>query len=197
MGTPMGTRCLSSGAASAAAGVLSPEYQAFELIGEKEVLVAASVGPYESIGGDIKFLRLKQVAVGGLVTDGSVRDTDELIGYGFPTFSYSTTPKQGPAAMQPWECNGVISCGGVAVRLARTISWSIEKRFSSFVRLRDELAPLARQRPGARVLARRHARSLVRSHVCRHARTLARSHECTHACPLARALACLLVCSMF
>ena len=32
--------------------------------------------------------------------------------------------------------------GGVAVRLARTISWSIEKRFSSFVRLRDELARL-------------------------------------------------------
>ena len=27
----------------------------------------------------------------------------------------------------------------MAVRLARPISWSIEKRFSSFVRLRDEL----------------------------------------------------------
>ena len=94
----------------------SPEYQAFELCGPNEVLVISSVGPWESVGGDIKFLRLKQVAVGGLVTDGSVRDTDELIGYGFPTFSHSTTPKQGPAAMQPWECNGVISCGGVAVR---------------------------------------------------------------------------------
>merc|ERR1712094_128734 len=41
---------------------------------------------------------------------------DEIISYGFPCFSYSTTPRQGPAAMQPWECNGVISCGGVAVR---------------------------------------------------------------------------------
>ena len=45
-----------------------------------------------------------------------VRDTDEILGYGFPVFSYSTTPKQGPAAMQPWECNGVVSCGGVVVR---------------------------------------------------------------------------------
>ena len=40
----------------------------------------SSVGPWESVGGDIKFLRLKQRAVGGLVTDGSVRDTDTLLG---------------------------------------------------------------------------------------------------------------------
>ena len=32
--------------------------------------------------------------IAGLVTDGSVRDTDELIGYGFPVFSFSTTAKQ-------------------------------------------------------------------------------------------------------
>lgn len=72
--------------------------------------------PWESVGGDIKFLRLKQLEAGGVVTDGSVRDTDELINYGFPVFSHSTTPKQGPAAMQPWECNGVMACGGVVVR---------------------------------------------------------------------------------
>ena len=94
----------------------SPEYEAFELCGPKEVLVMSSVGPWESVGGDIKFLRLKQLGLGGLVTDGSVRDTDEIISYGFPCFSYSTTPRQGPAVMQPWECNGVINCGGVAVR---------------------------------------------------------------------------------
>jgi hypothetical protein len=45
-----------------------------------QVLVMSSVGPWESVGGDIKFLRLKQRAVGGLVTDGSVRDTDTLLG---------------------------------------------------------------------------------------------------------------------
>lgn len=76
----------------------------------------SSVGPYESVGGDIKFLRLKQREIGGLVTDGSVRDTDEIINYGFPCFSYSTTARQGPAAMQPWECNGVVSVSGVVVR---------------------------------------------------------------------------------
>ena len=97
-------------------GVNSPEYEAFELCGPKSMLVMSSVGPWESVGGDIKFLRLKQLNLGGLVTDGSVRDTDEILSYGFPTWSFSTTPKQGPAAMQPWECNGVISCGKVLVR---------------------------------------------------------------------------------
>jgi len=94
----------------------SPEYEAFELCGPNEVLVMSSVGPAESVGGDIKFLRLKQREIGGLVTDGSVRDTDEIINYGFPCFSHSTTARQGPAAMQPWECNGVVSLSGVTVR---------------------------------------------------------------------------------
>jgi len=98
------------------AGGESPEYEAFEKCGPNDVLVMSSTGPWESVGGDIKFLRLKQREIGGLVTDGSVRDTDEIINYGFPCFSYSTTARQGPAAMQPWECNGVISVSGVTVR---------------------------------------------------------------------------------
>lgn len=97
-------------------GEASPEYVAFELCGPNEILVMSSVGPWESVGGDIKFLRLAQRNVGGLVTDGSVRDTDELIEYGFPVFSHSTTAKQGPAVMQPWACNDVITCGNVSVR---------------------------------------------------------------------------------
>ena len=97
-------------------GVDSPEYVAVEKCGPNEVLVMSSVGPWESVGGDIKFLRLAQREIAGLVTDGSVRDTDEIIGYGFPVWSHSTTAKQGPAVMQPWACNDVITCGGVAVR---------------------------------------------------------------------------------
>jgi len=103
-------------AASKPGGVDSPEYEAFELCGPKEVLCMSAVGPWESVGGDIKFLRLAQRQVGGLVTDGSVRDTDVLLEYGFPVFSHSTTPRQGPHAMQPWECNSVLNCGGVSIR---------------------------------------------------------------------------------
>jgi regulator of RNase E activity RraA len=76
----------------------------------------ASVGPWESVGGDIKFLRLQQLAIGGLVTNGSVRDTDEVLRYGFPCFSHSVTACQGPAAMQPWKCNDVVNLNGTVVR---------------------------------------------------------------------------------
>lgn len=99
-----------------ASGIHSPEYIAFEQCGPQDVLVMASVGPYESVGGDIKFLRLHQRHIGGLVTNGSIRDTNTILHYGFPCFSHGTTARQGPAAMQPWECNGVISLGGVTVR---------------------------------------------------------------------------------
>ena len=81
-----------------------------------QVLVAEAVGPWESVGGDIKFLRLKQRQIGGLVTNGSVRDTDEVLDYGFPCFSHSVTACQGPAAMQPWRCNDVVNVNGTVVR---------------------------------------------------------------------------------
>ena len=55
------------------------------------------------------------------MTDGSVRDTGVLRDYGFPVFSISTTPRQGPHAHQPWSCNTVINCGGGAVRLRDAI----------------------------------------------------------------------------
>ena len=97
-------------------GEASPEYEAFEQAGPTEAVVMQSAGPWESVGGDIKFLRLAQKKCAGLVTDGSVRDTDALIEYGFPVYSYSTTPKQGPNAHWPWETNGIINCGGVVVR---------------------------------------------------------------------------------
>ena len=69
-------------AADKPAGMDSPEYDAFEQANPNSVICISSVGPWESVGGDIKFLRLKQLEVGGLVTDGSVRDTDILLEYG-------------------------------------------------------------------------------------------------------------------
>ena len=47
-------------AADKPAGGNSPEYEAFENCGPNDVLVMSSVVPWESAGGDIKFLRLKQ-----------------------------------------------------------------------------------------------------------------------------------------
>ena len=98
-------------------GDQSAEYVAFELCGPGEVLVIDAMRwTYSSIGGDIKFFRLMQRGVGGLVTDGGARDSVSLKEYGFPVYSASTTAKQGPAEFWPWQVNDAIQCGGVLVR---------------------------------------------------------------------------------
>ena len=98
-------------------GDQSAEYVAFELCGPGEVLVIDAMRwTYSSVGGDIKFFRLHQRGVGGLVTDGGARDSQSLKEYGFPVYSASTTAKQGPAEFWPWQVNDAIHCGGVLVR---------------------------------------------------------------------------------
>ena len=98
-------------------GDQSAEYVAFELCGPGEVLVIDAMRwAYSSIGGDIKFLRLHQRGVGGLVTDGGARDSNSLKEYGFPVYSASTTAKQGPASSGALAGERAIQCGGVLVR---------------------------------------------------------------------------------
>lgn len=98
-------------------GANSAEYVAIEMCGPGEVLVIDAMGwKYSSVGGDIKFLRMKQLGAGGLVTDGGVRDSGSLKEYGFPVYSASLTAKQGPAEFWPWQVNDAIQCGGVLVR---------------------------------------------------------------------------------
>ena len=98
-------------------GADSAEYVAIEMCGPGKVLVIDAMGwKYSSVGGDIKFLRMKQLGAGGLVTDGGVRDSISLKEYGFPVYSASLTAKQGPAEFWPWQVNDAIQCGGVLVR---------------------------------------------------------------------------------
>ena len=98
-------------------GADSAEYVAIEMCGPGEVLVIDAMGwKYSSVGGDIKFLRMRQLGAGGLVTDGGVRDSVSLKDYGFPVYSASLTAKQGPAEFWPWQVNDAIQCGGVLVR---------------------------------------------------------------------------------
>ena len=98
-------------------GADSAEYVAIEKCGPGEILVIDAMGwKFSSVGGDIKFLRMKQLGAGGLVTDGGVRDSVTLKEYGFPVYSASLTAKQGPAEFWPWQVNDAIQCGGVLVR---------------------------------------------------------------------------------
>ena len=128
-------------------GEQSAEYLAFELCGPGEVLVIDALGwQYSSIGGDIKFLRLHQRQVGGLVTDGGVRDSNTLKRYGFPVYSASTTAKQGPAEFWPWQVNDAIQCGGVLVRPGDAIVGDDDGAVVVPQSLVDEVIEIARER---------------------------------------------------
>ena len=96
---------------------LSAEYVAIERCGPREVLVIDAMGwQFSSVGGDIKFFRLKQRGAAGLVTDGGVRDSRSLKAYGFPVYSAGLTARQGGADFLPWQVDDAIQCGGVLVR---------------------------------------------------------------------------------
>ena len=98
-------------------GELSAEYVAIERCGPREVLVIDAMGwRFSSVGGDIKFFRLKQRGAAGLVTDGAVRDSRSLKAYGFPVYSAGLTARQGGADFLPWQVDDAIQCGGVLVR---------------------------------------------------------------------------------
>lgn len=56
----------------------------------------------------------KVLALGGIVIDGAVRDTEELRELGFPVFAVGANPN-GPTKFIPGRINWPISAGGVAV----------------------------------------------------------------------------------
>lgn len=95
---------------------LTPEYRAFERAGPGDVVVLAALGlPFASVGGDIKFLRLKERGAAGIVTDGALRDVESLRGYGLGLFAQNPTAKAGPTEILPAEENVPVACGGVLV----------------------------------------------------------------------------------
>jgi 5-oxopent-3-ene-1,2,5-tricarboxylate decarboxylase/2-hydroxyhepta-2,4-diene-1,7-dioate isomerase len=98
-------------------GIGSKRSEAIELCGPGDVLVIDGMGEVElTVGGDIKFLRLKQRGAEGLVTDAAIRDTAELLSYGMKIFAANNSGSDGDLEMLPWGVNEVISCGGVSVK---------------------------------------------------------------------------------
>ncbi|MDP9025946.1 MAG: RraA family protein [Actinomycetota bacterium] len=52
----------------------------------------------------------------GVVTDGNLRDTDKIVGLGFPAFSPSRRPIDYRARMQVTDTGGAVVLGGVQIR---------------------------------------------------------------------------------
>jgi 4-hydroxy-4-methyl-2-oxoglutarate aldolase len=64
--------------------------------------------------GDILTVYAQQVGIAGLVIDGSVRDSRDIVALGFPVFSRGVSIK-GTGKHQPGTINQPIACGGVRI----------------------------------------------------------------------------------
>ena len=94
----------------------SPEYAAFELAGPGDVIVMDSMETtLMSIGGDIKFLRLKQRGVDGLVCDGGVRDMGSVEKYNIGIWAYGKTSNLGTKIGTPFSTNEPVKVDGILV----------------------------------------------------------------------------------
>lgn len=95
----------------------SPEYRAMDMCGPGDVLVVDGMGlPWASIGGEIKFHRLKQRCAEGIVTDAAIREATVVRKYGLKLYAQNSTAKQGTTDFLPYGVNEYIHCGGVLVR---------------------------------------------------------------------------------
>ncbi len=65
--------------------------------------------------GSIMMNACRQLGLAGVVIDGAVRDTEELVELGFPVYAAGANPN-GPTKFVPGRINWPISCGGVSVR---------------------------------------------------------------------------------
>jgi regulator of RNase E activity RraA len=64
--------------------------------------------------GAIMMTACKTSGLGGVVLDGSHRDSEELLALGFPVYSVGSNPN-GPSKAVPGRINYPITCGGVSV----------------------------------------------------------------------------------
>ena len=99
------------------AGENSPEFEAMSSCTEENVLVIDAMRfHHASVGGDVKFLNLYMNKAEGVVTDGSIRDLNEVKKYNFKIFSAGRTGSIGIPDVWPYEANVTISCGEAVVK---------------------------------------------------------------------------------
>ena len=95
----------------------SPEFEAMSSCTEENVLVIDAMRfHHASVGGDVKFLNLYMNKAEGVVTDGAIRDLNEVKKYNFKIFSAGRTGSIGIPDVWPYEANVTISCGEAVVR---------------------------------------------------------------------------------
>ncbi len=91
----------------------------YEAVGEEpagKVLVLASNGYTDvSMGGGTKLSRLQDHGLAGVLTDGRLRDFDELAGYGFAAYCSGEATRWGGGEVTPFQANVPVVVSGVGV----------------------------------------------------------------------------------
>jgi 4-hydroxy-4-methyl-2-oxoglutarate aldolase len=91
----------------------------YEAVGddpEGKVIVLASNGhPDVSMGGGTKLSRLQDHGCAGVITDGRLRDFDELAGYDFAAYCSGEATRWGGGEVTPFQANVPVVVSGVGV----------------------------------------------------------------------------------
>jgi 4-hydroxy-4-methyl-2-oxoglutarate aldolase len=91
----------------------------YEAVGDEpegKVVVLASNGYTDvSMGGGTKLSRLQDHGCAGVLTDGRLRDFDELAGYDFATYCSGETTKWGGGEVTPIQANVPVVLSGVGI----------------------------------------------------------------------------------
>jgi regulator of RNase E activity RraA len=91
----------------------------YEAVGDQpagKVLVLASNGHTDtSMGGGTKLVRLQHHGLAGVLTDGRLRDFEELAGYDFAAYCSGEATHWGGDVVTPFQANVPVVVGGVGV----------------------------------------------------------------------------------
>lgn len=91
--------------------------RAFDAVGENEIIVIEARGDaHAGTLGDVLALRAQANGAAGVITDGAVRDYDEVARVGLPVYSAGAHPAVLGRKHVPWDVDVTIGCGGATVQ---------------------------------------------------------------------------------
>jgi len=97
-------------------GGFNAQKRVFDTVNPGEVILIEARGePGTGTVGDVLALRAQARGAAGIVTDGGVRDAEQVASFEIPTFARGAHPSVLGRRHVPWESDVVITCGGAAV----------------------------------------------------------------------------------
>lgn len=97
-------------------GGYNAQKMVFDTVRPGEVIVIEARGERGTgTVGDVLALRAQTRGAAGIVTDGGVRDAEQVASFDIPTFARCAHPSVLGRRHVPWESDVVVTCGGAAV----------------------------------------------------------------------------------